>query len=738
MASQNRQLVPYLGPFGAWALALGTSIGWGSMVITANTYLSGAGPLGSVLGLLAGALLMLIIARNYYYMMSCYPGPGGAYAYARECFGHDHGFLVSWFLALTYLAILWANATALPLFARYFFGDVFEFGKLYTLFGYDVYLGESLLTLAAVLLTALVCSRWSRLTAGLIAACAVVFTAFITLCFAASLSGHGGGMDHLFAGDGNALVKVLEIAVISPWAFIGFESISHASGEFAFRRQRIYGILVSAVVASLLLYVFLILLSVSAYPDRYSSWLEYVRDCGNLTGIERLPAFYAARHYLGRPGVLMLIAALLALIVSSLIGNSLSLSRLFYCMSRDRVLPPYFSVLNERHIPGRAFGLIAAATIITPFVGRTAIGWIVDITTLGAILVYAYVSACAYRQARIQADRTEMFTGAAGMLVMIGFGIYSLVPDLFSVGVMETVSYFMFVVWAVLGFIYFRIILLRDEAGHFGRSIVVWIALLSLVMFVSLVWMSQSVMNATSGGIRAVEEFYAASGPQTTASVGEDQIALIHRVNARSMAVVVALFGVAFGFLLNNYSVMNKKAIESETLLGEALDIAFKDPLTGVKSKHSFREKEKEADALIARGAADPFAMVVCDVNGLKHINDTYGHKAGDEYILAASRMICGLFVHSPVFRTGGDEFVVYLHGDDYVHRHRILQHLHDMSVANMEIGEVCVSAGMSDFDPAGDKNTRQVFERADALMYEEKKLLKSINPGYAPDRKET
>ncbi|MBQ9358964.1 MAG: APC family permease [Abditibacteriota bacterium] len=88
------KLTPNLSPLGAWAFSIGTSIGWGS----------------------------LVVSRNYYYMMRCFPSAGGAYVYARECFGHDHGFLVSWFLALTYLAVLWANATALPLFGRFFMG----------------------------------------------------------------------------------------------------------------------------------------------------------------------------------------------------------------------------------------------------------------------------------------------------------------------------------------------------------------------------------------------------------------------------------------------------------------------------------------------------------------------------------------------------------------------------------------------------------------------------------------
>lgn len=77
-------LQPYLSPVSAWALAVGTSVGWGSLVVTSNTYLAQAGPLGSILGLLIGMALMLVICRNFSFMASRYPRAGGIYDYTNE------------------------------------------------------------------------------------------------------------------------------------------------------------------------------------------------------------------------------------------------------------------------------------------------------------------------------------------------------------------------------------------------------------------------------------------------------------------------------------------------------------------------------------------------------------------------------------------------------------------------------------------------------------------------------
>lgn len=74
---------------------------------------------------------MLVIAFNYGFLIRRYPDNGGSMTYASKTFGYDHGFISSWFLILVYIAIIWANAAAIPLIARYVAGDVFQVGPLF-------------------------------------------------------------------------------------------------------------------------------------------------------------------------------------------------------------------------------------------------------------------------------------------------------------------------------------------------------------------------------------------------------------------------------------------------------------------------------------------------------------------------------------------------------------------------------------------------------------------------------
>ncbi len=173
------------------------------------------------------------------------------------------------------------------------------------------------------------------------------------------------------------------------------------------------------------------------------------------------------------------------------------------------------------------------------------------------------------------------------------------------------------------------------------------------------------------------------------------------------------------------------KEIRKERELAKQLHLAdekaYRDEMTGVKNKAAFSEFEERIQEQIRQGEAQDFAVVVCDVNGLKKINDTLGQKAGDEYIIAACRMVCEIFQYSPVFRIGGDEFVAVLTNKDFTLRHRLMQLLHDRSAVHIASGGVVVSGGLSDYVRDEDKDFHAVFERADGLMYEEKKLLKSM-----------
>ena len=157
----------------------------------------------------------------------------------------------------------------------------------------------------------------------------------------------------------------------------------------------------------------------------------------------------------------------------------------------------------------------------------------------------------------------------------------------------------------------------------------------------------------------------------------------------------------------------------SNSELSRALKLANRDPLTSVKSRAAYESFEADLNARIENGDSLEFGLVFCDINGLKQRNDTEGHEAGDQLIKDSCAIICHTFLHSPVYRIGGDEFVVYLAGDDYLDRDAL------MAMISTHLcktgGRVSFARGCAVFNPETDTCVNDVFIRADTAMYENK-----------------
>lgn len=178
---------------------------------------------------------------------------------------------------------------------------------------------------------------------------------------------------------------------------------------------------------------------------------------------------------------------------------------------------------------------------------------------------------------------------------------------------------------------------------------------------------------------------------------------------------------------VENIDAQIKKENEYKYLLGMALNQANRDELTGVKNMHAFKEYEDTLQLEIDSSEEPKFAVVMCDINNLKQINDTQGHEKGDEAIREGCRAICRTFAHSPVFRVGGDEFVAVLRNTDYQNRNTLLKTFKREMIDSLNRKGVVIAIGMSDYKANEDKLVKEVLARADSSMYANKKQLKDL-----------
>ena len=564
---RSKDTIQYISPLAAWALAFGCSVGWGAFVMPGTTFLPVAGPLGAALGLLIGAGIMVLFGISYCYLMQRYPDRGGAYTYARKVLGSDHGFLCGWMLFLTYIAIIWANSTALSLIMRYTFGDVFCFGFSYELVGYTVYMGEVLLSVAVIALTCGVCMIGKRFMARFQMICALLLICGVTACFVAAVIHTGGlsGMKPLFSGGSDPAVQVLGIVVLAPWAFVGFESISHSVPDFNFPVKRSLSVMVGALVTGLSAYVMLTFCAALAVPDGFSNWTEYISSLFTLDGITAVPTFYSAKASLGTTGLRLLVISAVCGIATGLVANFVALSGLLLNLSKQG-MPAALGKKNSRGVPYVALLSVAGLSVIMPFFGRTAIGWIVDITTIGASIVYAYVSIAAFVVGRREQNYKVQAVGAVGAVVALAFSVVYLLP-VFRHSQLAAPDYLILVLWSVLGMFVFRLILHRDKSHTHGKSEIVWIVLIVMILMISGIWIWQT-------SLAEAEQIAAELGSSDIGGAQEylsGRIFGYHEMVVKNVIIMSVLMLIAVSLIFSIFSVYKKheKEMESARLAAE-------------------------------------------------------------------------------------------------------------------------------------------------------------------------
>lgn len=158
---------------------------------------------------------------------------------------------------------------------------------------------------------------------------------------------------------------------------------------------------------------------------------------------------------------------------------------------------------------------------------------------------------------------------------------------------------------------------------------------------------------------------------------------------------------------------------------------AYRDEMTKVGNRTAYMEKEQILDDLLKKGKLSELALVVIDINGLKWVNDNLGHEAGDMLIQNTSASLCRIFRHSPVYRTGGDEFAIVLEGSDFNIRDELINKLKNdrlnecFTAEDLSLGKFSASLGMAELDINTDKTIQEVHTRADKEMYKDKKEIK-------------
>ena len=547
-----------IGSKRAWSYSLGCAVGWGAFVMPVNIFLPEAGPLGTLLGIAAATVFTLIVGQNLSYMTVNQPDARGLHIYVKRILGADHAFLAAWAIILAYLSILWANAAALVLLTRYLLGDMLQWGFHYVVAGYDVYAGEVVITMLALFVFGLLACYGRKAVSWFIAGLALVMVAGSLIVFAGALlkgTISAGGTFGFADKPINAFVQVFNIAMLGPWMFVGFEAVTYVYGHNDESSKKMGKVVSIGLICGFVIYSLMSLIPAIALPPGYSDWVTYLEAAGASEGMMRLPIFYSVHITMQAPGSAILVATVLSSVVTSLFGLYRVSGRVLMLMSEDGVLPAFIKEKNKNGEPHRAIYLVMILSMIVPFFGRTAIGWIVDVTTICATIVYIYISMCSYRASRgdngVTGKRVRMVS-VLGMLFSGASFLFLMVPTIFSENNLAKESYFILAIWSMAGLAYYWVVFKRDKAFEYGNSTVMWIMMLFLILFSSTMWTQERTQES-------VQRYYSDQNNEINALFESNSI-----IQILIVVITLVIMYSLFSTLIKRIRIKDREVMESE------------------------------------------------------------------------------------------------------------------------------------------------------------------------------
>jgi amino acid transporter len=445
-----------------WALALGAIIGWGTFVMPGTNFLPKAGP-SAIIGLLLGGAVMAIISLSYGYCIKKYPLSGGEFVYADASFGKKHAFACGWMIVLGYWSLIPLNSTAIGMITRYIFPGVFQFGHMYTIAGWDVYLGEVLLSSAFIIVLGYMnvkgvkSAGWFQSTVAVLLVGSVLFCVIGVLLAKPDLS----NMQPFFAEISNGevvskggLACIIAVACYAPYCFVGFDCIPQAAEEYSFSHKAAKALMVGAILVGSLIYAAMVFVTAVVEP-----WGPM------MLGNPDWATGQAVQNTIGYVGLLFLGLAMLCAVLSGMNAFYLAASRLLYSMSYADALPSTFGELHPKYgTPDKATYFLMAISLVCPWFGRQVLTWVVDMTCVGAAVGFTYTCATATIMSKKDGLKGQTIISAIGTVLAAFFIVLSFIPG--SPGFLSIPSFIILGVWIVLGIIFW--VKIKDRFLH-GR-----------------------------------------------------------------------------------------------------------------------------------------------------------------------------------------------------------------------------------------------------------------------------
>jgi two-component system, cell cycle response regulator len=181
-------------------------------------------------------------------------------------------------------------------------------------------------------------------------------------------------------------------------------------------------------------------------------------------------------------------------------------------------------------------------------------------------------------------------------------------------------------------------------------------------------------------------------------------------------------------FLFIGYGVFTQYFINShKRMAAEIISLSITDHLTGLYNRRGFMTLADQQIKLVERTKKGSLLLLFADLDKMKSINDSLGHKKGDKALIEVASILKEVFRESDIIaRIGGDEFAVLGIADQKsdvgAFQKRLQEQIDIHNARDNRDYQISLSVGIACSDPENRYSIDEMMSRADALMYEQKR----------------
>lgn len=450
---ERQELKRALGMKDVMALAFGTMIGWG-WIMLAGTWVGNGGSIGATLAFVLGGMMSIFVGLTYAELTPALPLAGGELVFSYRAMGYNASWFTGWMITLAYIGVAaWEGPALANALGFLFAGLVPDLGVLYHFQGSQV-TGLFLLIgcLGALIMTAL--NYFGARSSAIFQTTATIAMSIGGIAFFVSgvTTGDLSNLQPMFT-DGSGFVAVV-LAV--PAMFVGFDVIPQAAEEMNIPLGKIGKVMIVAIVMTATWYIIMILGTAISTPG--DVLYSYVNDPACV------PVANCFAYALGNPiwGKVMIIAAMCG-ILTSWNGFIVGASRVIFSMARAKMLPGIFAKVHPKHhSPVAAILLIGIITTLSPLLGRSALGWFVNAAAFGTVTAYFMVALSFLILLKKEPELERPFKVKGGavigvLAVVVALFMASLYLPIYSPNPLVEVEWGLVGGWLILGLILFII-----------------------------------------------------------------------------------------------------------------------------------------------------------------------------------------------------------------------------------------------------------------------------------------